>query len=128
MRHRIRHHVNRPVLHLGLFTDQQMLPAAGLFTLAVGWLTAGSGGAVARMVVACLLMLPVAVMVVDNRAGGLVMTQARAWVRWRRGAAMYGPGAGDDTLGYSVVIEDESSASVDRDAPSLDLQTVFAEE
>ena len=36
MRHRIKHHVNRPVLHMGLFTDAQMLPAAGLFAVAVG--------------------------------------------------------------------------------------------
>ncbi len=37
MRHRIKHHVNRPVLHMGMFTDTQMLPAAGLFALGAGF-------------------------------------------------------------------------------------------
>src|SRR5206468_11119740 len=80
MRHRIKHHVNRPVLHMGLFTDAQMLPAAGLFTLAAGWFYAGGGGLVARTVVCALLMLPVAVMVVDNRVGGIVVDRVRAFV------------------------------------------------
>ena len=46
MRHRIKHHVNRPVLHMGLFTDAQMLPAAGLFAVAAGWFYAGGGALV----------------------------------------------------------------------------------
>ena len=67
MRHRIKHHVNRPVLHMGMFTDAQMLPAAGLFALAAGWFYAVGGPLVARTVVSALLLLPVGVMVVDNR-------------------------------------------------------------
>jgi hypothetical protein len=91
VRHRIRHHVNRPVLHFGLFTDAQMLPAAGLFAVAAGWFYAGGGGLVARAMVTALLLLPVGVMVVDNRVGGLVLERARALVRWHRRPGTFAP-------------------------------------
>ena len=93
MRHRIKHHVNRPVLHMGMFTDAQMLPAAGLFTVAAGWLYAGGGALVGRALVAAVLLLPVAVMVVDNRVGGIVTERVAAYVRWHRQPGVFEPGA-----------------------------------
>ena len=94
MRHRIKHHADRPVLHWGTFTDAQMLPAAGLFTVGAGWFYAGGGGIVARTLVAALLLVPVAVMAVDNRVGGLVVDRVTAFVAWHRQPGIFEPGAG----------------------------------
>ena len=114
MRHRIRHHVNRPVLHFGLFTDAQMLPAAGLFALAAGWFYAGGGGLVARAMVTALLLLPVGVMVVDNRVGGLVVERARAFVRWYRQPGMFAPGA-EQAEGYALRVDAEDEWVLERE-------------
>jgi hypothetical protein len=128
MRHRIKHHVNRPVLHLGLFTDAQMLPAAGVFTVAAGWFYAGGGPVMARSLVAAVLLLPVAVMVADNRVGGIVADQARAFVRWHRRAGIFEPGA-DETHGYELVVDGEERLLFERErlAP-MDLDAAFAED
>lgn len=126
MRHRVKHHVNRPVLHLGLFTDGQMVPAAGVFALAAGWAFAGGGGAVARTVVAALMLLPVGVMVVDNRMGGIVVTQVKALVLWRRELGIFTPG-GEQADGWELEIDAEDQLVLDRErVESLDLEAVFA--
>jgi hypothetical protein len=128
VRHRIRHHVNRPVLHFGLFTDAQMLPAAGLFAVAAGWFYAGGGGLVARAMVTALLLLPVGVMVVDNRVGGLVLERARALVRWHRRLGTFAPGAepGD---GYALRVDAEDEWVLQRERPGrVDLEAAFAED
>jgi hypothetical protein len=126
MRHRIKHHVNRPVLHMGLFTDAQMLPAAGFFTLAAGWFCAGAGGAVARSLVAAVLMLPVAVMAVDNRVGGIMVEGASAFVRWHRQPGIFGPGA-VEADGYELSVEAEDELVLERERLArVDLEAVFA--
>jgi hypothetical protein len=126
MRHRIKHHVNRPVLHMGLFTDAQMLPAAGLFTLAAGWFYAGAGSVVARSLVAAVLLLPVAVMAVDNRGGGVVVERARAFVRWHRRPGIFDPGA-VEADGYELSVDAEDELVLERERLArVDLETVFA--
>ncbi len=126
MRHRIKHHVNRPVLHLGLFTDGQMLPAAGLFTVAAGWAYAGGGSVIARAVVAALMLLPVGVMVVDNRVGGIVVTQVKALALWRREPGILIPGE-QEALGWELAIDAEDQLVLDREQmTSVDLDAVFA--
>src|SRR5919108_2001222 len=95
MRHRIKHHVNRPVLHMGLFTDAQILPAAALLTSGAGWLYAGAGPLVARALVAAVMLLPVGVMVVDNRVGGIVVERTLALLRWYRRGGGFAPRGGD---------------------------------
>ncbi len=126
MRHRIKHHVNRPVLHLGLFTDGQMLPAAGLFTLAAGWAYAGGGSAITRALIAGLMLLPVGIMVVDNRVGGIVITQAKALVLWRREAGILTPGE-QEAHGWELAIDVEDQLVLDREEMAqVDLEAVFA--
>jgi hypothetical protein len=126
MRHRIKHHVNRPVLHMGLFTDAQMLPAAGLFTLAAGWFYAGGGGVVGRSVVAALLLLPVAVMAVDNRAGGVVVERVTAFVRWHRQPGIFAPGA-ERADGYELSVDGADQLMLERERLGrVDLEAVFA--
>jgi hypothetical protein len=126
MRHRIKHHVNRPVLHMGLFTDAQMLPAAGLFTLAAGWFYAGGGGVVGRAAVAAVLLLPVAVMAVDNRVGGIVVERVSAFVRWHRQPGIFEPGA-DEADGYELSVDAEDELVLERERLArVDLEAVFA--
>jgi hypothetical protein len=126
VRHRIKHHVNRPVLHMGLFTDAQMLPAAGLFTLASGWLYAGAGGVVGRSIAAALLLLPVAVMAVDNRVGGIVVERVSALVRWHRQPGIFEPGAGQ-AEGYELRVDADDELVLERERLArVDLETVFA--
>jgi hypothetical protein len=128
MRHRIKHHVNRPVLHMGLFTDAQMLPAAGLFTLAAGWLYAGGGGLVARTVMCALLMLPVGVMVVDNRVGGIVVDRVHALVRWYRESGIFAPGA-QDAEGYELSVDAQDQLMLERERLArVNLEAAFAED
>jgi hypothetical protein len=126
VRHRIKHHVNRPVLHMGLFTDAQMLPAAGLFTLAAGWFYAGAGGVVGRSLVAAWLLLPVAVMAVDNRVGGIVVERVSAFVRWHRRPGVYEPGP-VEADGYELSVDAEDELVLERDRLArVDLEAVFA--
>jgi hypothetical protein len=128
MRHRIKHHVNRPVLHMGLFTDAQMLPAAGLFTLAAGWFYAGGGGVAGRAVVAAVLLLPVAVMAVDNRVGGIVVERVSAFVRWHRRPGIFEPGA-EEADGYELSVDAEDELVLERERLArVDLEAVFAED
>jgi len=125
VRHRIKHHVNRPVLHMGLFSDAQILPAAGLFTMACGWAYAGAGALVVRTVVAAVLLVPVGVMVVDNRVGGIVVDQAKAFVRWYRQPGIFSPGA-DTASGYELAIDAEDQLVLDRERMAqVDLEAVF---
>ncbi len=126
MRHRIKHHVNRPVLHMGLFTDAQMLPAAGLFTLAAGWFYAGAGGIVGRSLVAAVLLLPVAVMAVDNRVGGIVVERVSAFWRWHRRPGVFEPAA-EEAEGYELSVDAEDQLVLERERlAGVDLEAVFA--
>jgi hypothetical protein len=128
MRHRIKHHVNRPVLHLGLFTDAQMLPAAGLVAVAAGWFYAGGGAMVARSLAAAVLLLPVAVMVADNRVGGVVVDQARAFLRWHRRPGIFEPGA-EEAHGYELTVDEEDRLMLERERlVPLDLDAAFAQD
>ena len=128
MRHRIKHHVNRPVLHMGLFTDAQMVPAAGLFALAAGWFYAGGGGLVSRTVLAALLLLPVGVMVVDNRVGGVVVDRVRALVRWHRRPGIFAPGS-EEVQGYELSVDAEDQLVLERERMAgVDLEAAFAQD
>lgn len=126
MRHRVKHHVNRPVLHMGLFTDAQMLPAAALFTFAAGWFYAGLGGVVARAVGAALILLPVAAMAIDNRAGGIIVGQVAALGRWYRHGGVLSPGAAQPPS-YALELDDEDALVLERERLArVDLEAVFA--
>lgn len=127
MRHRIKHHVGRPVLHWGVFTDAQMLPSAGLVTVAAGWAYAGGGGVVARMLVAALLLVPVAVMAIDNRVGGLVVQRVAAFVAWHRRPGVFEPGGEEKGAGYELRIDEEDQVVLERERMAhVDLEAVFA--
>ena len=130
MRHRIKHHVGRPVLHLGLFTDSQMLPASAISSVAAGWFYAGSGGLVARTLAAAIMMLPVGVMVVDNRVGGIVVDRVRALVRWHRDAGVFSPEVElDGAEGYGLTLDAEDELLLKRESDArVDLELAFAEE
>ena len=101
MLHPIRHQVNSRVLHKGLFTDEQLMPAAILVLLAVG--VAYTSGTVALAAIgAAVFLLPVGAMIIDNRTGQLLHGQVAAWLAYRRGVGVYDPGAGDSAIGYEL--------------------------
>jgi hypothetical protein len=128
MRHRIKHHVNRPVLHLGLFTDAQMLPAAGIFAVAAGWLYAGEGALLVRTVLAAALLLPVGVMVVDNRVGGIVVDRLRAFLHWHRRPGVFVPGA-ESGNGYELRVDSSDQWVVERERLGrAELEAAFGED
>jgi hypothetical protein len=105
-----------------------MLPAAGLFALAAGWLYAGSGGLVARTAVAALLMVPVGVMVVDNRVGGIVVDRVRSLVRWHRRPGIFVPGSGE-AQGYKLSADAEDCVVLERERLTrVDLEAAFAQD
>jgi len=106
MLHPIRHQVNSRVLHKGLFTDEQLMPAAILVLLGVG--VAYTAGSVALGVIAAaVFLLPVAAMIIDNRAGQLLHGQVRAWLGYRRSVGVYDPGGGDNAIGYELLADDD---------------------
>ena len=107
MLHPIRHQVNSRVLHKGLFTDEQLMPAAILVLLAVG--VAYTAGTVALGVVgAAVFLLPVGAMIIDNRTGQLLHGQIAAWLAYRRAVGVYDPGAGDSAIGYELQAEESA--------------------
>jgi hypothetical protein len=102
-----------------------MLPAAGLITLVAGWFYAGGVGVVWRALVAGLLLLPVAVMAVDNRVGGIVVERARAFARWHRQPGIFEPGA-EEADGYELSVDPEDELVLERERLArVDLEAVF---
>jgi hypothetical protein len=125
MVHPIRHQVNSRVLHRGLFTDEQLMPAAILVLLAVG--AAYSAGSVAVGVIAAtVFLLPVGAMIIDNRAGQLLHDHVTAWLAYRRGVGVYDPGAGDSAVGYELLADDEVLLAAGAPTPG-ELQAVLGE-
>jgi hypothetical protein len=115
MVHPIRHQVNSRVLHKGLFTDEQLMPAAILVLLAVGVAyTAGS------------FLLPVGAMIIDNRAGQLLHGHASAWLAYRRSVGVYDQGAGDSAVGYELLADDDALLAA-RAPTAGELQAVLGE-
>ena len=107
MVHPIRHQVNSRVLHKGLFTDEQLMPAAILVLMAVG--VAYTAGSVAvGVMAAAVFLLPVGAMIVDNRAGQLLHSHVASWLAYRRKVGMYDPGAGDSAVGYELLADGDS--------------------
>lgn len=107
MVHPVRHQVNSRVLHKGLFTDEQLMPAAILVLLAVG--VAYTAGSVAvGLSAAAVLLLPVGAMILDNRAGQLLHGELTAWLAYRRSAGIYDAGGGDSAIGYELLADDEA--------------------
>lgn len=112
---------------MGLFIDGQMLPAAGLVSLAAGWFYAGGGGLVARTLAAALILLPVGVMAVDNRAGGIVAERAAAWWRWYRHGGVFGPGACARPESYSLEIDEQDALVLERERLArVNLESVYS--
>jgi len=110
MLHPIRHQVNSRVLHKGLFTDEQLMPAAILVLLAVG--VAYTAGTVALGVIAAaVFLLPVGAMIIDNRTGQLLHGQVAAWLAYRRSVGVYDPGAGDSAVGYELQADESALLS-----------------
>ena len=106
MLHPVRHHVNSRVLHKGLFTDEQLMPAAILVLLAVGVAYTASSVVIGVVAVAVLL-LPVAAMILDNRAGQLLHDELRAWLAYRRSAGVFDPGGGDSAIAYELLVDED---------------------
>jgi hypothetical protein len=125
MLHPIRHQVNSRVLHKGLFTDEQLMPAAILVLLAVG--VAYTAGSVAVGVTAAsVLLLPVAAMIIDNRAGQLLHDQATAWLTYRLSVGIYDAGGGDSAFGYEL-LPDDGVLHAACSATSGELQSVLGD-
>ena len=101
MLHPIRHQVNSRVLHKGLFTDEQLMPAAILVLLAVG-VAYTAGTVVLGVIGAAVFLLPVGAMIIENRTGQLLHGQVAAWLAYRRSVGVYDPGAGDSAVGYEL--------------------------
>jgi hypothetical protein len=108
MVHPIRHQVNSRVLHKGLFTDEQLMPAAILVLLAVGVAYTAASVTVAA-IAAAVLLLPVGAMIIDNRAGQLLHGHIAAWLAYRRAVGIYDPGAGDRAVGYELHADDDAA-------------------
>ena len=125
MLHPIRHQVNSRVLHKGLFTDEQLMPAAILVLLAVGVAYTAASVAVA-LIAAAVFLLPVAAMILDNRAGQLLHGNARAWLAYRRSVGVYDPGAGDGAVGYELVLDDDALLAAGAPTPG-ELRAVLGE-
>ena len=106
MVHPIRHQVNTRVLHKGLFTDEQLMPSAILVLLAVG-VAYTAGSLVAGLIGGAVLLLPVAAMIVDNRAGQVLRDELVAWLAYRRSVGLYDRGAGTSAVGYELLPDDE---------------------
>lgn len=107
MLHPIRHQVNSRVLHKGLFTDEQLMPAAILVLLAVG-VAYTAGTVVLGVIGAAVFLLPVGAMIIDNRTGQILQGQVAAWLAYRRGVGVYDPGAGDSAVGYELQADESA--------------------
>ncbi|HWC27164.1 MAG TPA: hypothetical protein VG474_11325 [Solirubrobacteraceae bacterium] len=125
MLHPVRHHVNSRVLHKGLFTDEQLMPAAILVLLAVGVAYTAASVAVAVIAVAVLL-LPVGAMILDNRAGQLLHGQLVAWLAYRRSVGVFDPGGGDSAIAYELLPDDEALLAAAAPTPG-ELQSVLSD-
>ena len=125
MVHPIRHQVNSRVLHKGLFTDEQLMPAAILVLLAVG--VAYTAASVALGVIAAaVFLLPVGAMIIDNRAGQLLHGHIAAWLAYRRAVGVYDPGAGDRAVGYELQADDDTVLAAGAPTPG-ELRAVLGE-
>ncbi len=111
-RHPIKHNLNVGVLHFGLFTDKQIPPAVGLAVVAMAVLVMG-GSLVLRLIIVLVLLLPVCVMILDNYSGGMLQSQVRGWIEFRRSHGVYDPGSTDDPPGY-VLTDPELEARGER--------------
>jgi len=124
MVHPIRHQVNSRVLHKGLFTDEQLMPAAILVLLAVG--VAYTAGSVALgAIAAAVFLLPVGAMIIDNRAGQLLHGHVASWLAYRK-VGMYDPGAGNSAIGYELLADDDALLAAGAPTPG-ELQAVLGE-
>ncbi len=125
MVHLIRHQVNSRVLHKGLFTDEQLMPAAILVLLAVG--VAYTAASVAVGVIAgAIFLLPVGAMIMDNRAGQLLHGHIAAWLAYRRAVGVYDPGAGDRAVGYELRADEDAVLAAAAPTPG-ELRAVLGE-
>ena len=126
MVHPIRHQVNSRVLHKGLFTDEQLMPAAILVLLAVG--VAYTAGSVAvGVIAAAVFLVPVGAMIIDNRAGQLLHGHVSVMARVpTQVSAMYDPGAGDSAVGYELLADDDALLAA-RAPTAGELQAVLGE-
>jgi len=124
MLHPIRHQVNSRVLHKGLFTDEQLMPAAILVLLAVG-VAYTAGTVVLGVIGAAVFLLPVGAMIIDNRTGQILHGQVVAWLEYRRKVGVYDPGAGDSAIGYELQA-DESALLAGPPTPA-ELRAVLGE-
>jgi len=125
MLHPVRHHVNSRVLHRGLFTDEQLMPAAILVLLAVGVAYTAASVAVA-VIAAAVLLLPVGAMILDNRAGRLLHGQLSAWLAYRRSAGVFDPGGGDHAIAYELLADEEALLAAGRPTPG-ELQSALSD-
>lgn len=125
MVHPIRHQVNSRVLHRGLFTDEQLMPAAILVLLAVGVAYTAASVAVAA-IAAAVLLLPVGAMIIDNRAGQVLHGHLAAWLAYRRAVGIYDPGAGDRAVGYELQADDDAVLAAGAPTPN-ELRAVLGE-
>ncbi|HUR85497.1 MAG TPA: hypothetical protein VMY78_09140 [Solirubrobacteraceae bacterium] len=125
MLHPVRHQVNSRVLHKGLFTDEQLMPAAILVLLAVG--VAFTAGSVAvASIGGAVFLLPVGAMIIDNRAGQVLHDQVSAWLAYRRNVGVYDAGAGDAAVGYELLADDDVLIAAGAPSPA-DLRSVLGD-
>jgi hypothetical protein len=125
MVHPIRHQVNSRVLHKGLFTDEQLMPASILVLLAVG-VAYTAGNVIVGVISAAVFLLPVGAMIIDNRAGQLLHGHIAAWLAYRRAVGMYDPGAGDRAVAYELQADEDAVLAAGAPTPG-ELRAVLGE-
>ncbi len=125
MLHPIRHQANSRVLHKGLFTDEQLMPAAILVLLAVG-VAYTAASVVVGVIGAAVLLVPVGAMILDNRAGQLLHGQVIAWLAYRRSVGVFDPGGGEHAIAYELLPDDETLLAAAGPTPG-ELQSVLGD-
>lgn len=100
-RHRIRHQVHAGILHRGVLTDGQLIPAVVLAFLALGFM-AGAGSIIVKLAGVGFCALVIAAMMVDNLTGGYLRSYVVTHTAYRRARGVYEPGPADNA-GYVVV-------------------------
>ncbi|CAB4905639.1 unannotated protein [freshwater metagenome] len=125
--HRFSPHVNRPVLHLKLFTDGQLLPVVGLVLFGTMYMYGGLGSFLLRFAGGLVILLPVAVMALDNRSGQTLRLMWFGWKEWNQKPGVYDQSADDlEIEPYVLTVDPEELA---REANSrnqlVDVATLF---
>jgi hypothetical protein len=124
--HRFSPHINRPVLHLKMFTDIQVLIVLGLGLFALMYVWGGFGALPVRLLVAFLVLTPAGVMALDNRSGQTLRLWWFARTQWRSTPGVYEPIVTGEITGYTLDPDpDELAREASAANAMVDVATLF---